>query len=97
MTASSRDQRGFWLDPEYQGQGLMTEAADRVTDYAFRELGWPYLWLRNAQENHASRRIKEKQGARLVDLLIVRVRRAARSADGLAAQLPRTGWPGSSA
>jgi len=34
------------------------------------ELGWPHLWLTNAQENHASRRIKEKQGARLVDIKI---------------------------
>ena len=56
--------RGFWLDPAFQGRGLMTEAADRVTDYAFRHLGWPCLWLSNAQENLASRRIKEKQGAR---------------------------------
>ena len=63
-----RDQRGFWLDPDFQGRGLMTEAADRVTDYAFRELAWPHLWLSNAQGNAASRRIKEKQGARLVDL-----------------------------
>jgi RimJ/RimL family protein N-acetyltransferase len=63
-----RDQRGFWLDPAFQGRGLMTEAADRVTDYAFRELAWPHLWLSNAQGNAASRRIKEKQGARLVDL-----------------------------
>jgi ribosomal-protein-alanine N-acetyltransferase len=68
----SRDQRGFWLDPEYQRQGLMTEAAERVTAYAFLELGWPHLWLSNAQANHASRRIKEKQGARLVDLMIGR-------------------------
>ena len=67
---SSRDQRGFWLDPEFQRQGLMTEAAERVTEYAFIELGWPHLWLTNAQENHASRRIKEKQGARLVDIKI---------------------------
>ena len=66
----SRDMRGFWLDPAFQRRGLMTEAADRVTDYAFRELRWPHLWLSNAQENHASRRIKEKQGARLVDLII---------------------------
>jgi ribosomal-protein-alanine N-acetyltransferase len=66
----SHDQRGFWLDPEFQGKGLMTEAADRVTDYAFRTLDWPHLWLTNAQDNHASRRIKEKQGARLVDLRI---------------------------
>lgn len=68
----SRNQRGFWLDPAYQRRGLMTEAADCVTDYAFRQLGWPHLWLNNAQDNHASRRIKEKQGARLVDLLIGR-------------------------
>lgn len=69
---TSRDMRGFWLDPTWQRQGLMTEAADRVTDYAFRELGWPCLWLTNAQDNHASRRIKEKQGAQLVDMLIGR-------------------------
>jgi RimJ/RimL family protein N-acetyltransferase len=64
----SRDMRGFWLDPQFQGQGLMTEAVERVTAYAFNELGWPHLWLSNAQDNHASRRIKEKQGAQLVDL-----------------------------
>jgi [ribosomal protein S5]-alanine N-acetyltransferase len=68
----THDQRGFWLDPTFQGQGLMTEAADRVTDYAFRKLGWPCLWLSNALENQASRRIKEKQGARLVDMMIGR-------------------------
>jgi ribosomal-protein-alanine N-acetyltransferase len=66
----SRDMRGFWIDPAFQRRGLMTEAAERVTAYAFRELRWPMLWLSNAQNNHASRRIKEKQGARLVDLVI---------------------------
>jgi RimJ/RimL family protein N-acetyltransferase len=63
----SRDQRGFWLAPEYWGQGLMGEAADRVTDYAFEELGWPQLWLCNAETNTASRRIKQRQGAVLID------------------------------
>jgi len=67
---ATRDQRGFWLDPDFQGQGLMTEAAGRVTQYAFEDLGWPHLWLTNAQDNHPSRRLKERQGARLVDLLI---------------------------
>jgi [ribosomal protein S5]-alanine N-acetyltransferase len=62
----SREMRGFWLDPEFHGRGLMTEAADRVTDYAFRELGWPHLWVGNAEANRASARVKEKQGARLV-------------------------------
>ena len=67
---ATRDQRGFWLDPDFQGQGLMTEAAGRVTQYAFEDLSWPHLWLTNAQDNHPSRRLKERQGARLVDLLI---------------------------
>lgn len=66
----SRSQRGFWLDPDFQRQGLMSEAAERITDYAFRDLAWPHLWFTNAQGNHGSRRIKEKQGARLVDLMI---------------------------
>src|ERR1019366_4533325 len=30
----SREQRGFWIDPEFWGQGLMTEAAELVTEYA---------------------------------------------------------------
>ena len=63
----SRDQRGFWLDPEFWGRGLMTEAADRVTDYALVDLGWPQLWLCNAEANLASHRVKEKQGAELID------------------------------
>jgi [ribosomal protein S5]-alanine N-acetyltransferase len=62
----SREQRGFWLDPEFHGRGLMTEAAERVTEYAFLDLGWAHLWLTNAADNAASRRIKEKQGAKLV-------------------------------
>jgi ribosomal-protein-alanine N-acetyltransferase len=63
----SRDQRGFWLDPEFWGQGLMTEAANRVTDFALIDSGWPHLWLNNAEANIASHRVKEKQGARIVE------------------------------
>jgi len=63
----SRDMRGFWMDTELQGQGLMTEAAERITRYAFEDLGWPHLYLTNAEANRASHRIKEKQGAKLID------------------------------
>lgn len=62
-----KDQRGFWIATEFQGRGLITEAAERVTEYAFRELGWPHLWLTNAEGNVASHRVKERQGARLVE------------------------------
>ena len=64
-----RDMRGFWLARAYWGRGLMTEAAERVTRYAFEELGWPHLFLGNAAGNARSRRVKEKQGARLVDIV----------------------------
>ncbi len=63
----SREMRGFWLSQAYWGRGIMTEAAERVTAYAFLELGWPRLWLRSGVENAGSHRIKEKQGARIVD------------------------------
>jgi ribosomal-protein-alanine N-acetyltransferase len=59
----TRDMRGFWLDPELQGRGLMTEAANAVTAYALEELKWPFLYLTNAVANRASARVKEKQGA----------------------------------
>jgi RimJ/RimL family protein N-acetyltransferase len=45
----------------------MTEAAERVTAYAFEDLAWPLLYLSNAEANHASHRIKEKQGAVIID------------------------------
>jgi [ribosomal protein S5]-alanine N-acetyltransferase len=63
----SRTQRGFWLARGHWGRGLMTEAAERVTEYAFVDLGWPHLWLSNAEDNVASHRVKEKQGAMLID------------------------------
>jgi RimJ/RimL family protein N-acetyltransferase len=58
-----RDMRGFWLDPVLHGQGLMTEAAQAVTRYAFEVLEWPCLYLTNAAANRGSHRVKEKQGA----------------------------------
>ncbi|WP_349645158.1 GNAT family N-acetyltransferase [Bradyrhizobium sp. U87765 SZCCT0110] len=59
----NRDMRGFWLDPALHGRGLMTEAANAVTSFAFEELNWPFLYLTNAVANRASARVKEKQGA----------------------------------
>jgi RimJ/RimL family protein N-acetyltransferase len=60
-----RDSRGFWLDPELWGRGLMTEAANAVTAYALETLDWPWLYLTNAASNRRSARVKEKQGATL--------------------------------
>jgi RimJ/RimL family protein N-acetyltransferase len=63
-----RDMRGFWLARPWWGRGLMTEAAERVTQYAFEDLAWPFLYLTNAEPNRGSHRVKEKQGAELIDV-----------------------------
>lgn len=60
------ENRGFWLAKRHWGKGLMTEAVAPVTDYAFGTLGFSTLVFANAVGNARSRRIKEKQGARLV-------------------------------
>jgi ribosomal-protein-alanine N-acetyltransferase len=66
--AGDHEMRGFWLDPAHQGRGLMTEAADLVTAFAFETLGWPELWVTNAARNTASHRVKQKQGFTLVEV-----------------------------
>jgi RimJ/RimL family protein N-acetyltransferase len=57
------DARGFWLSQEFWGRGLMTEAADRVLDFAFDEVGMTEIILTNAKENVRSGAVKVRQGA----------------------------------
>ena len=61
-----KDNRGFWIAPPWQRQGLMTEACDAATDYWFNVLGFPVLRVPKAIANTASRRISEKSGMRVV-------------------------------
>jgi len=58
--------RGFWMGMPWQGQGLMTEAVEAVTDYWFNELGFSELRAPKAVGNASSRRISEKTGMRVV-------------------------------
>jgi ribosomal-protein-alanine N-acetyltransferase len=60
------DNRGFWIAPPWQGQGLMTEATEAVTDFWFDTLGFPVMRVQKAVANTASHRISEKNGMRLV-------------------------------
>jgi len=60
------ENRGLWLGPPWQGQGLMTEACEVVTEFWFNTLNFPVLRAPKAVGNAASRRISEKQGMRLV-------------------------------
>lgn len=61
--------RGFWLMPEHHRKGYMTEAVTAVNDFAFDLLKMPLMRLGNAVPNAGSRRIKEKSGAVLVEVI----------------------------
>jgi RimJ/RimL family protein N-acetyltransferase len=60
--------RGFWLGLPWQGDGLMTEAADAVTAFWFDGLGFAEMRVAKAIGNTASRRISERQGMRVATL-----------------------------
>ncbi|WP_026379922.1 GNAT family N-acetyltransferase [Afifella pfennigii] len=66
---SEEDQRGFWLAPQWQGKGLMREAADAATDYWFKVLGRPVMRVFKAVGNEGSRRISVRQGMRFVGIV----------------------------
>ena len=51
--------RGFWLAPEYQGQGFMREASNVATDYWFNTLNKTVLRAPKASLNIRSRRISD--------------------------------------
>jgi [ribosomal protein S5]-alanine N-acetyltransferase len=67
LSLKSKDEnRGYWLDPKWRGQGLMSEACEAVTDYWFEVLGQRVLRAAKALANDGSRRISERQGMRVV-------------------------------
>ena len=77
------DNRGFWIAPQWQGGGLMTEACDAVTDYWFETLKFPVLRVPKAIANEASRRISVKQRMRVI---------AAGERDYVSGRLPSETW-----
>ncbi|ATX93461.1 GNAT family N-acetyltransferase [Citrobacter portucalensis] len=58
--------RGFWLAPEYQGQGFMREASNVATDYWFNTLNKTVLRAPKASLNIRSKRISDSSGMRLI-------------------------------
>jgi ribosomal-protein-alanine N-acetyltransferase len=60
---------GYDFRSDYWGQGLATEAAMAVRDYAFGTLGLPRLVSLIRQGNDASRRVAEKVGLSLTETI----------------------------
>ena len=68
LLKNDSNNRGFWLAPLWQGQGLMSEAVVVVNDFWFDDLGMPVLRAPKAVVNAASRRLSEKFGMRVIEV-----------------------------
>jgi RimJ/RimL family protein N-acetyltransferase len=53
---------GWWCRKRFQGQGLITEAAAALTEFAFRHLGARRVWCCSDDENEKSWRVAERLG-----------------------------------
>jgi RimJ/RimL family protein N-acetyltransferase len=53
---------GFFIHPDYHGQGMGTEAAELALDYAFSQLNLHKVWARAAAFNDKSIGLMEKLG-----------------------------------
>jgi ribosomal-protein-alanine N-acetyltransferase len=67
LVLPGNNNRGFWLARDWQGRGLMTEAASAVTRFWFEELKQPVLRIKKARDNAASRAISLRAGMRCVE------------------------------
>ena len=62
--------RGFWLSEAEWGQGYMTEAVSAVNDWIFTHTPLDELVVYNVASNEASRRVKQKSGAKYIHTVI---------------------------
>ena len=69
LMTDAGNNRGFWLHPDWQGHGYMTEACAAINRYWFEVLNKPLMQVPKAAPNEASRRISIKEGMRLVRTL----------------------------
>ena len=53
---------GYCMSRRFWNQGFMSEAAEAVTDFLFRDVGLHRLLIRNVRENPASGKVAEKCG-----------------------------------
>ena len=56
---------GYWLAEDYWNRGIITEAVQAVTEYAFRELGLIRIYALPYEWNQASSKVLEKCGFKL--------------------------------
>ena len=66
--ANHRGEVGYTLMPEHWGQGLMSEATQRLLGYTFDQLGFHSLEAHTDPRNENSKRLLERNGFRFVGM-----------------------------
>ncbi len=64
-----RTEIGYWIDKNYEGKGIMTDACRVLINYAFSELKMNRIEIRCATENVRSRQIPERLNFKLDGVL----------------------------
>lgn len=67
--ANNRGELGYWMGRDFWGHGYATEAARRMVDFGFMELGLNRLWASAITRNKSSIRVLEKAGLRQEGIL----------------------------
>jgi len=60
---------GYWIRNSYVGQGLMTEAVNAITQYAFKQLGMKRIAITCDANNVRSKKIPERLGYQLESIV----------------------------
>lgn len=59
---NKKTELGYWLDPRFEGQGIMTKCCRALLDCAFKKLGMNRIQIKAGIGNARSSRIPEKLG-----------------------------------
>lgn len=73
---------GYWLAKEYWGKGIMSQAARKVADFGFKELGLERITAAVFHFNLGSARVLEKSGFKLEGVLRNHYKKDGRIFDG---------------
>jgi ribosomal-protein-alanine N-acetyltransferase len=74
MRGAEEGEMWYLVDPDSWGKGIATEAATRLLDLGFGELGLHRIWASSLPENPASGRVLEKAGMRNEGFLVRNLR-----------------------